>query len=52
MQEDACVRMREFCDSLHRPFNVIFDPKTSSVRVDANVELEDYKVTLQSGESM
>lgn len=44
---DACERMRGFCESLNRPFNVRFDEDTSSVWVDRAVERGEYRVTMQ-----
>lgn len=49
--DDACVRMRDFCNGLRRPFHVSYDAESGSVWVDKTIVREEYKVTLQSGES-
>jgi phenylalanine-4-hydroxylase len=48
---DAKERMRQFADSLSRPFRVRYDPYSQSVPVDRAVKRGEYRVTLQSGES-
>lgn len=45
---DAKERMREFSESLNRPFHVTYDEETGSVQVDRAVKRAEYCVTLQT----
>jgi len=38
--EDAKNKMKEFASSLHRPFHVRYNPKTQSLEVDRNIEVD------------
>lgn len=36
--QDAKKQIQEYCDTIQKPFNVIFDLKTSSVNVDRKIK--------------
>lgn len=45
---DAKVKMREFCESINKGFNVTYDSATGAVSVDRAVIRGKYTVTLQT----
>lgn len=44
---DAKARMREYCETLPRPFHVSYDPFSETVSVDRAVVRGQYQTTLQ-----
>lgn len=45
---DAKLRMREFCESMNRPFHPIYNFKDKSVSLDRAIKRGEYTVTLQT----